>query len=619
MNIRTVFTVVVLLAAISCTRTKSGEVSGFSAERVEKPSGDQDGTLIVLGKSRLSQQLVWSVWLERVDENIYPGLQPGFSSESMLVFFEVSADQKFVHLFEIKANPLDPRGANLVDRFPVTAIDDQSVTFDFSKGLSKRLFRSFIDPVAVQEFKYSYSSVYDFKNAENVVTFSQLLKLEDVGASTLIMHHAFRLFDDGLGFAPVTVAHPERVGIMPASFSADVTSDEPINIRKWDIRKPIKFYISSNTPKEFQPAIVQGLNWWNQALGTEFIEVEVLSSPVSWGDARINIVQWSEDPTLCAGASAIGPSEANPVTGQIYSGKILFCGRSLFPTYENGVEPGTISRDQYYQKLLTWATAHEMGHVLGYSHNFKGKLYRDPNNDAILNSTVMDYPFPNEIPSYSQVGPADVAKLAVSYLHPGDDHALEALKVFPYCSDEEADYMPDCTRFVPGGLTPNELTSRYLSLLEGDKPLLKMEHGVRGVILKQLLTVGDGAARDAAAKLFRIYPGDKGLLAKELKGLVEAALPAFAKVAPDQQLAVLSTVSDCVLNEECAYSLESRQNLVEAIGKIQNLAAFDTLQDLQVRVNLAIQNSNSTLETEDLYRIEFLIQETLADFWKQTQ
>lgn len=114
-------------------------------------------------------------------------------SESLFVYLQLSADKNFVHLFEKKQNPGDPRGANLIDRFPVVSIDRHDVTFDFSQGLSGRFFSLFIQPKNPTEFNYVYSAVYDFENHDNVVTFTQLLKLKDAKASTAIMHQAFRL------------------------------------------------------------------------------------------------------------------------------------------------------------------------------------------------------------------------------------------------------------------------------------------------------------------------------------------------------------------------------------------------------------------------------------------
>ena len=614
--INALMSVLVVLSIAACTRDRK-EVAGFQPVPDPKAStkGDtKNNTLFAMDLANLQKDLVWTIWMERADGSLYAGVRSGIPSESMYVYLDLSADKKFVHLFEKKTNTLDPRGATLIDRFPITSLDEKTVTFDFSQGLAKRFYSGFNDPSRVSEFNYSYSSVYDFENYDNSVTFSQLMQLTDTKASTVIMHHAFRLADMDNGFVPVKAVQPLKLGIFPADFAADEESKEPVAIRKWDTRKPIKFYISSNTPAEYIPAIKQGLQWWNDALGFEFIQVEVLTKPVNWGSARINILQWSDDLTFCGGASAIGPSEANPLTGQIYSGKIIFCGKSLLGTYDIGVEPGTISREAYYQKLMAWTTAHEMGHVLGFSHNFAGKLYRDKEHPEILNSTVMDYPFPNEIPAYTKVGPADTAKIAVSYFQSANPESVTKLKNFPYCSDGDVAYKPDCTHFIPGGLTPVELTNRYLQKLTSGASILNLENSIRFVILKQLTYVADDAAVKSAGDLFKLYPGNRDLFASDLYSAVESGRPHFMSLPADRRSVVLKTLSDCVLN--CNVGLTSQKTIVGIIGRTQTIEALTTLKNLNTSLETQMYSNANNPKTADTYRLREVVLKFIQEFWQ---
>ncbi len=616
-----VFTLGFALACslVGCTKPTNA-VPGFGTTQfmtsdisLSAPDAKAD-TLFIVDLSNMGKNLIWSIWLESIDGSLYPGLQSGLPSESLFVNLELSADKKFVHLFEKKTDPNDPRGANLVDRFPVVSLAADTVTFDFSKGLTRHFFRTFIQPNNPVEFNNLYSSVYNFENRDNVVTFAQLLKLNDAKASTVIMHHAFRLFEHSSDFKPVYLVQPAKMGIMPASFTADSESSEPIAIRKWDTRKPITFYISSNTPAEYRPSIIEGIKWWNEALGFEFIKIEVLTKPTNWADARLNIFQWSDDSSLCGGASAIGPSESNPVTGQIYSGKIIFCGNSFSPFFDKGIDPKTISREDFMNKLMMWSTAHEMGHVLGFTHNFKGKLYRDKNHPEILNSTVMDYPFPNEISAYSKVGPADIAKVSVAYLQNGDDSSVNTLKEYPFCSDHDASFKPDCTRFVPGRLTPVELSERYLTLLASKKPLVIMEHGVRAVILKLLFFSADESAIKHANELFEIYPGSNNTLTSDLATFAEAGRHHFNLLPENNQLSALQSVTSCILN--CPYTLESRKTLLGVIGKSQTFVGYTTLQSLGISLDEAIKNTSNSQKLTDYYRLREAVTKFTNSFWE---
>jgi hypothetical protein len=305
------------------------------------------------------------------------------------------------------------------------------------------------------------------------------------------------------------------------------------------------------------------------------------------------------------------------MTGQIYSGKIIFCGRSFLPTYDTGIAPGTISREEYYRKVMQWSAAHEMGHVLGFTHNFKGKFYDDARHPGVFNSTVMDYPFPNEIANYEKVGPADVAKIAVSYLHPGAASAVDELKSFPFCGDADTGFMPDCTRFVPGRLTPVQLADRYLSLIAGGQPFPLMEHGVRSVVIKQLFSVGDIPAVKAAEKLMRIYPGNRGSLVDELANLAETSRDSFTKLAPDRQAAILKMLAESIVNPDCRLTISSQKKMVGVISSARTYPGYVVLWELLSVVEQSLRTQSGEINMSDRYKLREIVKDALEVYWKQ--
>jgi hypothetical protein len=607
-----ILSVLVSFALLGCSqKNNKNEVKGFSAIAVAADAGQPGKTLFVFDKSRLNQDLVWTVWAEKLDGQIYQGFSPGYPSESMVVYLTLSADQKYVLLFEKKKSKDEIRGADLVDRFPLLSSDQNTITFDFSQGISKRFIRSFASE-SYNQLNILYSSVYNFENYENSVTFSQLIKADDKNLSTAIIHHAFRVFETNNGFQSVSLVNPASLGFFPANLMATDTKN-PIAIRKWDTRKPIKFYISSNTPKEYVPYVQEGLEWWNAALGFKFIEVEVLSQEVNWASARINIIQWSDDSEVCGDAIAIGPSEANPITGQIYAGKILYCGREMLAVYDAGVSPEKISKEEWAHKALSWSVAHEMGHVLGFTHNFKGKLYRDPSNPAILNSTVMDYPFPEEIPAYTKVGPADEAKLKVSYFNNGDQASVDALKLYPFCSDEEAATDPDCTHFVRGGMTGVQVAKAYLQRLESGEKTSKIEHGSRRVVLKLLFALGNDESIASTRKLIEIYPGNLSVLISDLARAATAMKAQFSLLPEETQVKVLNLISELVMNAKLG--LEEKKVIVGALKANQTFEGFRQLQKLQGLVDSQIATETASSKLTDLYKLKEALRKAVETYW----
>jgi hypothetical protein len=63
-------------------------------------------------------------------------------------------------------------------------------------------------------------------------------------------------------------------------------------ITRFDIRQPVLFYYSSNTPTNYVEAVKEGILYWNRAFGKEIIKVDKAPDGVTAPDARLNIIQW---------------------------------------------------------------------------------------------------------------------------------------------------------------------------------------------------------------------------------------------------------------------------------------------------------------------------------------
>lgn len=611
-----------LISVFSLCVSAQQSVPGFSATRSDQAPGAftkmsaigaAASTYLTFDNTRFNQKLVWSVWLQKVDGTLYPSLGPDVPSESLLVYFQKSADENFVLMFESPSTPDAITGDNLIDRFPIVSTDSKTTTFDFARGLPRRLFRSWINPEYTADFKIAYATVYNFKNMNDVVTFGETLKIDDARFSTVIMRHAFRLFD--LGLTPLKITQPLQLGLFTAASTVDKDSTEPQTVRRFDINKPITMYISSNTPDQAVRDLAQGLKWWNLAFGFDFVKVEVLSKPVDWADARMNILQWSDNPEDCfGGATAIGPSEVNPVTGEIYSGKILVCGSTIAQMYKKGVNPAIASENAFMAKAMSYIAAHEFGHVLGFTHNFKGKLYRDPAHLNVINSTVMDYPFPEEILAYSGVGVADFAKVQVTYLEPGNPEAIKRLRELPYCSDEDTATDPACNAFVPGGYGPALLATNYLNKLRTGAAMVEMENAVRGVILKRFFGGGEPLTVIDFDMLMTLYPGSKLSLAEKTRDTARA-MRAITLSLPDNRVrAIVTALSTQILPFSSEFA--DRRALVEALAAIKTAATYEALENLHGQTRGLLATVDDQKVETGLLRLEHLLDKLLADFWE---
>jgi hypothetical protein len=260
----------------------------------------------------------------------------------------------------------------------------------------------------------------------------------------------------------------DRVGHF-LTLQQDFTSDRPNSpyvrrIHRWNLEKkdpsaelsepkePIVYWIENTVPVEYREWMKEGALLWNKAFERvgfkNAIVVKQQPDDASWdaADTRYNTIRWFAGVDA---SFAIGPSRANPYTGEIYDADIGFSEgiiRSvrrngeefiapILPLGEDGIkrphlawERDDASYCQYADGLAQQAafgmtvleargaftpemeermmkeyiievTAHEVGHTLGLRHNFRASTLLKP--DDLLNDemteklsqsgSVMDY------------------------------------------------------------------------------------------------------------------------------------------------------------------------------------------------------------------------------------
>ncbi|MGI8668543.1 MAG: zinc-dependent metalloprotease [Aridibacter sp.] len=176
--------------------------------------------------------------------------------------------------------------------------------------------------------------------------------------------------------------------------------------------EPIVYYVDNGTPKKIQDALIEGGKWWNQAFEAagykNAFQVKVLPADADPMDVRYNVVNWVHRSTR---GWAYGSSIVDPRTGEIIKGVVTldsqrarqdFLIASAFaPQYaSNAMCNFAAMPDIDYllkadaktdAETLAFArirqlSAHEIGHTLGFAHNFAASTYG--------RASVMDYPAP---------------------------------------------------------------------------------------------------------------------------------------------------------------------------------------------------------------------------------
>ena len=276
-------------------------------------------------------------------------------------------------------------------------------------------------------------------------------------------------------------------------------------VNRWNLQKknphlnlsepiePIVFWIENTVPHEFRDAVREGITKWNLAFEKigfkNAIVAKQMPDDADWdpADTRYNTIRWMIQP---GSAYAVGPSRANPFTGELYDADIRigsdylrfyytdfieFIDPIKAITHEDSLMHSHSDHDCHYQDLMqhkmtyawNYLTAtnqiantkkemkqfvhdgivdlilHEVGHTLGLRHNFKASsVYSieelsNPNftDQYGITGSVMDYNATNLLDggkNYFQTIPGPYDYWAIEYAYAEQE---------PYSRETEKEFL----------------------------------------------------------------------------------------------------------------------------------------------------------------------------------
>ena len=195
------------------------------------------------------------------------------------------------------------------------------------------------------------------------------------------------------------------------------------------VKKPIVYYVDRGAPEPVRSALLQGASWWASAFEKagfkDAYRVELLPEGVDAMDIRYNVIHWVHRATR---GWSYGNALADPRTGEIIRGAvtlgsqrvrqdILIAESLLAPYGKNAPADKHKLAEEMALARLRQLSAHEVGHTLGFAHNFAAS--RSGNG----NGSVMDYPHP--ILKLNAQGEVDLADAYGVGVGPWDDYIVK--------------------------------------------------------------------------------------------------------------------------------------------------------------------------------------------------
>jgi len=160
--------------------------------------------------------------------------------------------------------------------------------------------------------------------------------------------------------------------------------------------EPIVYYLDRGTPEPVRTALLEGGRWWNQAFEAagykDAFQIKMLPEGADMLDARYNVVQWVHRSTR---GWSYGANISDPRTGEIIKGHVslgslrirqdFLIAQALQAPYKNNAVDDDFAMQLAIARIRQ-LSAHEIGHTLGFAHNFAAS--------TVGRTSVMDYPHP---------------------------------------------------------------------------------------------------------------------------------------------------------------------------------------------------------------------------------